>query len=165
MAIKSRYTLVSIPFRADTGFELSCRDICLPREKKFQSLSGLTLGLNGTGDVSNGGCQFRVSIPFRADTGFEPKIRPTRKRWVGRWFQSLSGLTLGLNFHSVNPRRLRWVFQSLSGLTLGLNAKDFFCTQPFGYEFQSLSGLTLGLNLSGAEWHWADAPSFNPFQG
>ena len=37
---------VSIPFRADTGFEHDCRGCCRPQPMSFQSLSGLTLGLN-----------------------------------------------------------------------------------------------------------------------
>ena len=65
-------SLVSIPFRADTGFEhllliLICNKV------------------------------FKVSIPFRADTGFEHKGMRSRKEMAQK-FQSLSGLTLGLNF-------------------------------------------------------------------
>ena len=38
--------LVSIPFRADTGFERDVLEMGLNVHAKFQSLSGLTLGLN-----------------------------------------------------------------------------------------------------------------------
>ena len=88
---------VSIPFRADTGFELltSCRTSRL-----------ITF----------------VSIPFRADTGFELTIC---KNWFDKsqkLFQSLSGLTLGLNWPTSDCATSRgMLFQSLSGLTLGLN--------------------------------------------
>ena len=46
--------------------------------RAFQSLSGLTLGLNMT-DVFVVDVKVRVSIPFRADTGFE---RATDKRVI-----------------------------------------------------------------------------------
>ena len=39
---------VSIPFRADTGFELVGGRVVWANPDKFQSLSGLTLGLNTT---------------------------------------------------------------------------------------------------------------------
>ena len=38
-----------------------------------------------------------VSIPFRADTGFEHNLFG-KIQWRGMSFQSLSGLTLGLNY-------------------------------------------------------------------
>ena len=63
----------------------------------FQSLSGLTLGLNLRLDAAgSSGCP-DVSIPFRADTGFEqdPMARDEPNQHL--LFQSLSGLTLGLN--------------------------------------------------------------------
>ena len=84
---------VSIPFRADTGFERH-----------------------------NQGCrrlQCAVSIPFRADTGFEHRRLAADGNLSG--FQSLSGLTLGLNPLSWNRLDYPLKFQSLSGLTLGLN--------------------------------------------
>ena len=64
---------VSIPFRADTGFE---RVTC---------------------DVSGFHC-IAVSIPFRADTGFELN-QGGNMQYIKQMFQSLSGLTLGLNFN------------------------------------------------------------------
>ena len=112
---------VSIPFRADTGFELSCKSATPALSLVFQSLSGLTLGLNRNGAVRkkgagkkfqslsgltlglNPGRQFTesrpdkgVSIPFRADTGFEHTIKMVDADGNVK-FQSLSGLTLGLN--------------------------------------------------------------------
>ena len=59
----------------------------------FQSLSGLSLGLNakmGKSPLFAG-----VSIPFRAVTGFERD--PPREGGREMTFQSLSGLSLGLN--------------------------------------------------------------------
>ena len=64
-------TLVSIPFRAVTGFEP-------------YSLESL--------DFWRG----RVSIPFRAVTGFEHNLKAAFKEATFQ-FQSLSGLSLGLN--------------------------------------------------------------------
>ena len=65
-------------------------------------------------------------------------------------FQSLSGLTLGLNRN--NRRKTDACnflkFQSLSGLTLGLNLPGCFGMLFDDLLFQSLSGLTLGLNIS-----------------
>ncbi len=88
---------VSIPFRADTGFEQ----------------------IVGTKIEQGRRC---VSIPFRADTGFE--LYSAGSGFSSTFlFQSLSGLTLGLNWlHSNSCRSARTLFQSLSGLTLGLNA-------------------------------------------
>ena len=131
---------VSIPFRADTGFEPERREREeQQRRLEFQSLSGLTLGLNHIPKAS-ARLSFYVSIPFRADTGFE-RVTTLKITLTGDVFQSLSGLTLGLNMDMV--RHDRWipgVFQSLSGLTLGLNAK-------LANAGQSISGC------------------FNPFQG
>ena len=62
---------VSIPFRADTGFEQSQGTDVICTGYLFQSLSGLTLGLNQAGDQLTI-TDVSVSIPFRADTGFEP---------------------------------------------------------------------------------------------
>ena len=63
---------VSIPFRAVTGFE--------PDELPFLSTT------------------YRfVSIPFRAVTGFELFRRHGDTKTRGPMFQSLSGLSLGLN--------------------------------------------------------------------
>ena len=62
---------VSIPFRADTGFEHLTRGQDEQNNKQFQSLSGLTLGLNGAERNSSHRLYPPVSIPFRADTGFE----------------------------------------------------------------------------------------------
>ena len=131
---------VSIPFRADTGFELTQQ---------------------GTGrSVVTG-----VSIPFRADTGFElPHVQfrlPEPPK-----FQSLSGLTLGLNDHRCRGiLKLRQKFQSLSGLTLGLNPKTGRPWEAKDFEFQSLSGLTLGLNATSMLLNLRVGLCFNPFQG
>ena len=84
---------VSIPFRADTGFEHGKKntvhaelDVSIP----FRADTGFER--HGGRGVAH---DLRVSIPFRADTGFE-RVRhifaPRREK-----FQSLSGLTLGLN--------------------------------------------------------------------
>ena len=86
---------VSIPFRAVTGFEHAYAVLGALLIFLFQSLSGLSLGLNHTGDVGHPGSpdEFQslsglslglnvalqaqatlvagVSIPFRAVTGFE----------------------------------------------------------------------------------------------
>ena len=55
-------------------------------------------------------------------------------------------------------------FQSLSGLTLGLN---FLCakfTKPIPIGFQSLSGLTLGLNLTSVRKETAERIVSIPFR-
>ena len=70
---------VSIPFRAVTGFEPA--GVCKPAEQYEED----------------------VSIPFRAVTGFEPGHHGRRCRNAGMGFQSLSGLSLGLNVHLVCP--------------------------------------------------------------
>ena len=138
----------------------------------FQSLSGLSLGLNAKKHTSRNS-NYRVSIPFRAVTGFE------RNGGIGclncSRFQSLSGLSLGLNTEWTPIRSLQVRFQSLSGLSLGLNVlwiirphRMAHVSIPFravtGFElsdsgeihqltqrFQSLSGLSLGLNLYASE--------------
>ena len=70
-----------------------------------------------------------------------------KKQAVRLAFQSLSGLTLGLNLQSTRRARcLAGEFQSLSGLTLGLNALKKGWKDISSQMFQSLSGLTLGLN-------------------
>ena len=63
--------LVSIPFRADTGFELAGYTYLTRNTCMFQSLSGLTLGLNLVVTLDAAMDAEKVSIPFRADTGFE----------------------------------------------------------------------------------------------
>ena len=77
--VEAKWLNVSIPFRADTGFELFDHRACS---------SFITL----------------VSIPFRADTGFEPRARVPRIRTQIE-FQSLSGLTLGLNWSANHFRQ------------------------------------------------------------
>ena len=188
--------IVSIPFRADTGFERRIPKIeSLQRQNVFQSLSGLTLGLNVEVCWWVNDAHSKVSIPFRADTGFERRKRqhdangkvivsiPFRAdtgfeqyrvemlQQVTAEFQSLSGLTLGLNsairrnggaestvsipFRADTGFEQKYAdhmvtiqegFQSLSGLTLGLNSLTFREMDCWDDEFQSLSGLTLGLN-------------------
>ena len=81
------------------------------------------------------------------------------------WFQSLSGLTLGLNFEFENSLAMyQLLFQSLSGLTLCLNRLAHQWSRG-GILFQSLSGLTLCLNDSGEFSQWSRIEGFNPFQG
>ena len=64
-------------------------------------------------------------------------------------FQSLSGLSLGLNCPYPGRRVERTdAFQSLSGLSLGLNRSKHRGIIPSGDQFQSLSGLSLGLNAA-----------------
>ena len=61
----------------------------------FQSLSGLSLGLNASNVSLVPTKTIRVSIPFRADTGFEAEeLDALRDTYTT--FQSLSGLSLGL---------------------------------------------------------------------
>ena len=110
---------------------------------------------------------------------------------IEKEFQSLSGLTLGLNdIHLLYILMKMGKFQSLSGLTLGLNANVLimkvsttrFVSIPFradtgfelcvfkngikeAYLFQSLSGLTLGLNKSRGHISSLRGICFNPFQG
>ena len=111
---------VSIPFRADTGFERNSITVSPWEEAQFQSLSGLTLGLNDSNAFGLVFVGYGVSIPFRADTGFELCwVQDGIGMIVG--FQSLSGLTLGLNCVSHSREKHKAGFQSLSGLTLGLN--------------------------------------------
>ena len=88
-----------------------------------------------------------VSIPFRAVTGFELPGQPEQDV-APPWFQSLSGLSLGLNRRAFNLVGLvRGEFQSLSGLSLGLNRVSTLNWLYVGIAFQSLSGLSLGLNV------------------
>ena len=114
--------------------------------KPFQSLSGLTLGLNEVFLVTFLFVVL-VSIPFRADTGFELVSGHQMEVLLQNMFQSLSGLTLGLNIQGfTSGYGASRVFQSLSGLTLGLNWPWECGELCFDRVFQSLSGLTLGLN-------------------
>ena len=57
------------------------------------------------------------------------------------------------------------MFQSLSGLTLGLNFLTTGLAAALLLLFQSLSGLTLGLNLGRVFPESEHKSSFNPFQG
>ncbi len=57
------------------------------------------------------------------------------------------------------------MFQSLSGLTLGLNFPRSSWTRHLNFLFQSLSGLTLGLNDAQGKARRRFVKSFNPFQG
>ena len=115
--------VVSIPFRADTGFEHNTR--CGDRlSTVFQSLSGLTLGLN----MQHAKAYFntkKVSIPFRADTGFEQLTCVVYYSCdkVSIPFRADTGFEP--EFDSFNARTM--AFQSLSGLTLGLNAAQPEC--------------------------------------
>ena len=79
-------------------------------------------------------------------------------------FQSLSGLTLGLNNSPSSSKTVPAMFQSLSGLTLGLNTKMLLVVLALMAGFQSLSGLTLGLN-GAAQTIDLTIDGFNPFQG
>ena len=52
----------------------------------FQSLSGLSLGLNLDGNIGELAESAIVSIPFRAVTGFEPDLQVFEERLaVGRF--------------------------------------------------------------------------------
>ena len=94
--MRSGLANVSIPFRADTVFELFPYKTPNGKIELFQSLSGLTLCLN----------------TYRK--GMLPILMGT--------FQSLSGLTLCLNIVADGkPFLPKKMFQSLSGLTLCLN--------------------------------------------
>ena len=86
----------------------------------FQSLSGLTLGLNAHADVDEF-LRHDVSIPFRADTGFEPEILRTHdpRMKVSIPFRADTGFEHPASSAIANET----VFQSLSGLTLGLNGR------------------------------------------
>ena len=68
---------------------------CYNAQPVFQSLSGLTLGLNCLHSRVSEARKY-VSIPFRADTGFELDMLRGQEMTMDL-FQSLSGLTLGLN--------------------------------------------------------------------
>ena len=57
------------------------------------------------------------------------------------------------------------MFQSLSGLTLGLNSATDTAMPANIKMFQSLSGLTLGLNPFLATMIMVWGIRFNPFQG
>ena len=107
-----------------------------------------------------------VSIPFRAVTGFERRRNGLCKKATTE-FQSLSGLSLGLNWRSQTTEDLNMKkFQSLSGLSLGLNiparlfegAWHHYVSIPFravtGFEPIPVGGLVLWIMIS-----------FNPFQG
>ena len=163
------YVYVSIPFRADTGFELGYFVFPDFQHPQFQSLSGLTLGLNLT--AATGACvimlfqslsgltlglnaalqakviQLQVSIPFRADTGFELTVCSSmwHEVYVSIPFRADTGFEpdAGANSETIAS----FMFQSLSGLTLGLNMTTGL-RGVMSASFQSLSGLTLGLN-----WH------------
>ena len=69
-----RQAHVSIPFRAVTGFERVLQSTVWEAGKSFQSLSGLSLGLNFRISTLQAN-QPDVSIPFRAVTGFERLMR------------------------------------------------------------------------------------------
>ena len=71
---------VSIPFRADTGLEPLTPGQQALQTGKFQSLSGLSLGLNRFIKFIEMKPQGGVSIPFRAVTGLEP---PTTEPYPG----------------------------------------------------------------------------------
>ena len=79
-------------------------------------------------------------------------------------FQSLSGLTLCLNFAEHGDTVPSEKFQSLSGLTLCLNPTDLTGKILINL-FQSLSGLTLCLNGYASYDAKALKTRFNPFQG
>ena len=102
-----------------------------------------------------------VSIPFRAVTGFEPTY-PVVTEETGNLFQSLSGLSLGLN-------DLKMAFMRVINVSIPFRAVTGFERRFAGVVaaiamFQSLSGLSLGLNPK-YNWSPKDWTSFNPFQG
>ena len=110
----------------------------------FQSLSGLSLGLNSDSGQSHTRERSEVSIPFRAVTGFELKDFS---------FEGWEDIKVSIPFRAVTGfERLVFLrdsadsmFQPLSGLSLGLNW-EWMGTPPNYPSFQSLSGLSLGLN-------------------
>ena len=112
----------------------------LDRLRWFQSLSGLSLGLNNQYVKIPSGNFTCVSIPFRAVTGFERILVI---------FESRGNI----------------LFQSLSGLSLGLNQVLDLKSSCAIQWFQSLSGLSLGLNIAGMMTMTTIISSFNPFQG
>ena len=122
--LRGRYRAVSIPFRAVTGFELQdllTRGV-VPAE--FQSLSGLSLGLN-TANRWLLEAAVEVSIPFRAVTGFEPSVGGGSRiaEGVSIPFRAVTGFEQPC----VELLTLLFLqFQSLSGLSLGLNCLPFF---------------------------------------
>ena len=112
---------VSIPFRADTGFEPQIVVSYLRNNGWVSIPFRADTGFEHEG-VWIARLFVQVSIPFRADTGFEQKALLTVPD-DPQLFQSLSGLTLGLNRRRDMTRQYKYSFQSLSGLTLGLNAR------------------------------------------
>ena len=131
----------------------------------FQSLSGLSLGLNR--ETSTGWKKStRVSIPFRAVTGFEPRVSGLPAPCARNLFQSLSGLSLGLN--CLGRSCPYWAtcgvsipFRAVTGFELALSSG----TTIFAEKFQSLSGLSLGLNRRHRPVVRHHHFCFNPFQG
>ena len=105
-------------------------------------------------------------IPFRADTGFE-RADSNLMNQKATLFQSLSGLSLGLNVvQPICAQEDTLLFQSLSGLSLGLNGGKDKGKNESDEGFQSLSGLSLGLNRAvGVKPPERVKKSFNPFQG
>ena len=88
--------MVSIPFRAVTGFEplyhRHFADLLFVVSIPFRAVTGFERRGVAFMRTTNGG----VSIPFRAVTGFEPNIEVKTGDKL-HMFQSLSGLSLGLN--------------------------------------------------------------------
>ena len=107
---------VSIPFRAVTGFEPIHPDIqtlifCV--SIPFRAVTGF----EQRSSRFRRGKTKQVSIPFRAVTGFEPALGKWSRDQSPKTFQSLSGLSLGLNgFWLVRvPFRKRHSFNPFQG--------------------------------------------------
>ena len=112
----------------------------------FQSLSGLSLGLNQN-VVRHVRGKRDVSIPFRAVTGFELNVHAVHAPFdaVSIPFRAVTGFERA---RSVVISHSNFWFQSLSGLSLGLNPTPTPAPVAQQHMFQSLSGLSLGLNFS-----------------
>ena len=106
----------------------------------FQSLSGLSLGLN-LNRCRQRPVSTRVSIPFRAVTGFEHRNGDFNPEWMDR---------VSIPFRAVTGFELQTPFTPFAG---------------WQKKFQSLSGLSLGLNVTPPFDSGRKDASFNPFQG
>ena len=128
---------VSIPFRADTVFELVFVDVEFIdwTEVSIPFRADTVFELAGVHPIKTA---FFVSIPFRADTVFEHK-HISRLGDVGILFQSLSGLTLCLNSlpYRVNGGQRESVsipFRADTGFELSFCLNfllQIFCFNPF----------------------------------
>ena len=129
----------------------------------FQSLSGLSLGLNILLEALIDRFIW-VSIPFRAVTGFEHESSQQSSQ-AFQMFQSLSGLSLGLNLSLAEGlMALRGVsipFRAVTGFEHDSNAIFDNPTDRVSIPFRAVTGFE----------HHKSSPvykpmvCFNPFQG